>query len=130
MERSIILLLYGAIGLMLSHTISTFYTAIFAVAYILFYVKKLKEKGILEKLCINILFILLITAFFWLPMLEAKTAANYAIFDNYRQDLGGFILSNFSSMENSMKYNNILDNAKKIPNASANFTKALTEFKD
>ena len=82
MERSIILLLYGAIGLMLSHTISTFYTAIFAVAYILFYVKKLKEKGILEKLCINILFILLITAFFWLPMLEAKTAANYAIFDN------------------------------------------------
>ena len=45
MERSIILLLYGAIGLMLSHTISTFYTAIFAVAYILFYVKKLKEKG-------------------------------------------------------------------------------------
>lgn len=82
MERSIILLLYGAIGLMLSHTISTFYTAIFAVAYILFYVKKLKEKGILEKLCINILFILLITAFFWLPMLEAKTAANYAIFNN------------------------------------------------
>mgnify|MGYP005766523427 CR=1 FL=1 len=82
MERSIILLLYGAIGLMLSHTISTFYTAIFAVAYILFYVKKLKEKGILEKLCINILFILFITAFFWLPMLEAKTAANYAIFNN------------------------------------------------
>ena len=39
----------------------------------------------------------------------------YAIFDNYRQDLGGFILSNFSSMESSMKYNNILDNAKKIP---------------
>ena len=82
MEKNIILLLYGAIGLMLSHTISTLYTAIFSFLYLLFFIRKLKEKEILIKIGINILFTLLVSACFWLPLLEAQNSANYAIFDD------------------------------------------------
>lgn len=82
MEKNTILLLYGATGLMLSHTISTLYTAIFCFIYLLFYIKKLKEKKVLIKILFNIAFILLISACFWLPLLEAKLEADYAIFDD------------------------------------------------
>ncbi len=82
MEKSTILLQYGAIGLMLSHTISTLYTAIFCFLYLLFFVRKLKEKKILMKIGINIIFILLVSACFWLPLLEAQNSADYAIFDD------------------------------------------------
>ena len=50
----------GAIGLMLSHTITTVYTAIFCILYVLFYIKKLKNKEILKKCIINVIFILYI----------------------------------------------------------------------
>ena len=67
---------------MLSHTISTLYTAIFAFFYLLFFIKKLKEKEVLIKIGINIVFILLVSACFWMPLLEAQASADYAIFDD------------------------------------------------
>lgn len=72
----------GATGLMLSHTVTTLYTAIFAIVYVLFNIKKLKQKDILKKCIINVIFILLISMFFWLPLLEATRACDYAIMDN------------------------------------------------
>lgn len=72
----------GAIGIMLSHTVTTLYTAIFCVIYILFYITKLKEKEILKKCIINGIFILLVTALFWVPLVEAVSSAEYAIMDN------------------------------------------------
>ena len=39
----------GATGLILSHTVSTLYVAIFCVFYIMFFIKKLKEKQVLKK---------------------------------------------------------------------------------
>lgn len=72
----------GATGLMLSHTVTTLYTAIFAVIYILFNIKKLKQKDILKKCIINVIFILLISMFFWFPLLEATSACDYAIMDD------------------------------------------------
>lgn len=71
----------GAIGLMLTHTITTFYTAILCILYLLFYLPKLKEKDIWKKGIINIVFILLITSFFTIPMLEHKIKGDYVIFD-------------------------------------------------
>lgn len=76
------LIAIGAIGLMLSHTVTTFYTAIFSVFYILFYIKKLKNKDILKKCIINIMFILLCSSMFWAPMLEAQSQAEYSILHN------------------------------------------------
>lgn len=72
----------GAIGLMLSHTVSTFYVAMLGAIYVLFYIKKLLNKEILKKIGINIFFILLVSMFFWLPLLEAKQSADYTIFDD------------------------------------------------
>lgn len=72
----------GAIGLMLSHTVTTLYTVLFCIAYILFNVKKLKDKEIIKKCIINAIFILLVTMLFWMPLLEGSHYAKYAIMDN------------------------------------------------
>lgn len=72
----------GAIGLMLSHTVTTIYTAMFCFIYILFNIKKLKQKDILIKCIINVFFILLLSAMFWLPLIEASTKAEYVIFND------------------------------------------------
>ena len=72
----------GAIGLMLSHTITTLYVAIFCFIYILFNYKKLKDIDILKKCAINIIFIVLVSMLFWFPLLEATSQADYTIMDN------------------------------------------------
>ena len=72
----------GAIGLMLSHTVTTLYTAIFCIIYILFNIQKLKDKEIIKKCIINVIFILLVSMLFWLPLLEATSQADYAIMDD------------------------------------------------
>ena len=71
----------GAIGLILTHTITTEYTALFCVIYMLFNLKKLKNKQIIKKLIINTAIILGVTAFFTIPMLEHKILGNYTIFN-------------------------------------------------
>lgn len=71
----------GAAGLMLSHTISTVYTALFCVLYILLNFKKFIDKDVIKKCIIDVFFILLITAIFWVPMLEFESNANYSIFE-------------------------------------------------
>ncbi len=72
----------GTIGLMLSHTVTTLYTAIFCVIYILFHLKQLKNQEIIKKCFINGIFILLVSMLFWLPLLEATLLADYAIMDD------------------------------------------------
>jgi len=72
----------GAAGLMLSHTVTTIYTAMFCIGYILFNIKKIKDKEILKKCVVNVIFILLISMLFWMPLLEATQLADYAIMDN------------------------------------------------
>ncbi len=72
----------GAVGLMLCHTVTTLYTAIFCLIYVLFNIKKIKEKGIIKKCIIDVIFILLISILFWFPLLEATKACDYAIMDD------------------------------------------------
>ena len=72
----------GAIGLTLSHTITTVYVAIFCLIYILINYKTLKNKEIIKKCAINVLFILLITSFFTIPLFANKINANYTIFES------------------------------------------------
>jgi hypothetical protein len=74
------LLTIGAAGIVLTHNISTLFTVIVAVIYVLINIKKLKEWNILRKLLINAVFICLIVSFFYLPMLESKLGADYAVF--------------------------------------------------
>lgn len=70
----------GAIFLILTHTIVTFYTAIFAFVYLLCYSKKLKEKETWKNLLKNTFFIITITSFFWVPLLQSKLQTNYEVF--------------------------------------------------
>lgn len=72
----------GAIGLMLSHTVTTLYTALFCTIYVIFNFKKLKGREVLKKCIVNIVFILLVSMIFWLPLLEASRSAEYAIMDD------------------------------------------------
>lgn len=79
----------GAALLTLTHTITTFYTAIFCLIYIIFNITKLKEKEVIKKIIINVIFIILISLFFIMPMLEAKASADYAIFDSQIMSTNG-----------------------------------------
>jgi len=72
----------GAAGLLLSHTITTVYVAIFAAIYVACNIKKLLDKEIIMKCLINVTFILLISLMFWLPLLETANSAEYAILND------------------------------------------------
>lgn len=69
----------GATGLLLSHTISTLYTAFFCLIYVLFNAKLFFNKEVIKKCIVNIIFILLMSAMFLIPMLEFKLSAEYSI---------------------------------------------------
>ena len=69
----------GATGLLLTHTISTVYTALFCLIFVLFNLKAFFNKEVIKKCLINIVFILLVSAMFIIPMLEFKFTAEYAI---------------------------------------------------
>lgn len=81
-----LILSIGTIGLILTHTIITMYTAIFATIYVLINIKKLKDKRIIKLIIINIILILVITAFFWVPLLEHKMNTQYEVFKEGRME--------------------------------------------
>ena len=70
----------GAIGLMLTHTITTEYTAFFCLLYVLFNFKVIKQKEIIKKFVLDVLIILGATAFFIVPIFEHKISTEYVIF--------------------------------------------------
>ena len=63
-------LLIGLVGLMLSHIISLYITIFVIILFVIFNIKKLKNKDKLKSLSIYIIFSMLITSFFWFPLLE------------------------------------------------------------
>ena len=80
------LLAIGAIGLLLSHNISTLLTIIAALIYVLLNIKKLFNRTVIKYLIINIIFIIAITMFFYGPMLQNKMNADYAVFNETKID--------------------------------------------
>lgn len=77
----------GCVGLILTHTVITLYVAIICFIYLLTQIKKLKEnKKIAIKIAIYIGIILIITSFFWMPLLEHKLSANYEVFKPGRME--------------------------------------------
>ena len=89
------LIAIGAIGLVLTHTLTAFYISIFSLVYVLVNYKKLKNKEVIKKLIINTIFIVLISMFFLIPMFEAKSKAEYTIFDSDIMSTNGrYVFSN------------------------------------
>lgn len=80
------LLIMGSICLLLTHTIITMYVAIICFIYLLINIKKLKNKNIIKKIILCLIFIVMITSFFWAPLLEHKLNANYEVFKEGRME--------------------------------------------
>lgn len=76
----------GAIGLVLTHLIIGMYTAIICFIYVIVNYKKLRDIEIIKKLVINILLIVVITSFFWAPLLEQKLTTQYEVFKEGRME--------------------------------------------
>lgn len=74
------ILCFGIVGLMLSHTLITFYMAIICAIYVICNYKKI-HKHIIIKLVKNILLALAITAFYWIPFVESKLSCDYEVFN-------------------------------------------------
>lgn len=83
------LLIVGASLLVLTHTITTVYTALFAAIYLLFNIKKLKNIKIFKCLCIDVLVIILLTLFYTYPLVEHKIYGNYSIYDEEMMNSSG-----------------------------------------
>lgn len=79
-EKRSYTLAWGAIGLFLTHSVITLYTAILCFIYLLVFIKKLKNKKVLLNLIINLLFIIVITSFFWVGLLQHYFATTYEVF--------------------------------------------------
>lgn len=69
-------------GLILTHNLSTIITAFFSLLYLGLNFKKVKEeKDIRKKLLINIIFILTISCFYWMPFVETSFFTKYQVYE-------------------------------------------------
>lgn len=74
------ILAFGAAGLLITHLLITFYTAILCAIYLIVNIKEIKGKEIIELLK-NLAMMLLLTAFYWVPLLQSRIATNYEVFN-------------------------------------------------
>lgn len=72
----------GYTGLILSHLVMTVYVTIFILIIFLFHIKKIFKWTYIKSLIISSIVILLLTSFFWMPMLEHKLFGNYGVFQD------------------------------------------------
>ena len=79
-EKPTFLLAWGTIGLILTHTVVTLYTAILCFIYLLVFIKKLKNRTILKCVGLNLLIITLATSFFWVGLIQHYFATSYEVF--------------------------------------------------
>lgn len=92
-KKSLILTL-GAVGLILTHTVITMYTAIICFIYVLINFKALRNKQVWKMLGINVLLILLLTSFYLLPLLEHKVSVEYEVFQEGRMERTSELIRN------------------------------------
>ncbi|MGN1298647.1 MAG: 6-pyruvoyl-tetrahydropterin synthase-related protein [Candidatus Scatovivens sp.] len=91
----------GAIGLILTHNLSTIITAIFAFIYLIINIRELRKTKVIRDLLINVFFILLITSFFWMPLLEARFSASYSAYEE------GFMSSSETTASRGLSLSNL-----------------------
>lgn len=95
-EKKSYLLAWGTIGLILTHSVITLYTAILCFLYLLAFIKKLKNKEVLKILALNLLVIILVTSFYWVGLLQHYLATSYEVFVPGRMEVGNK-LENFKT---------------------------------
>lgn len=80
-NTGICMLILGSSGLIITHLISTTITAFFAIIYLIFNFRKLKDIKILKKILLSILLILMVTSYFWIPLLENSINTKYEVYE-------------------------------------------------
>lgn len=75
------LITVGAVGILLSHNISSVFAVVLSAIFVLFNINKLKDKEKIKKIIINVIFIVLITGFFYITLIQTKNSADYAVFE-------------------------------------------------
>lgn len=91
----------GVIGLILTHNLSTIIVAVVSMFYVFYNLEKFQDKKVLKKMLINILFILLISSFFWMPLVETRFSSNYQVYEQ------GMMSSSEKTADNSLKFNQL-----------------------
>jgi len=81
-------LIWGTVGLILTHTVITMYMAIICLLYLVFNIKKLKSVKVIRILVISLVFISLITSFYWVGLLQHHNATSYEVFVPGRMEVG------------------------------------------
>lgn len=71
----------GASLLILTHTITTIYTVLFCALFLLFNIKRILNKTFWKNIIMDIIMILLLTAFYTIPLIEHKFSGEYSIYD-------------------------------------------------
>lgn len=80
-EKNHYYLIFGASGLIICHNISAVLVAIFSLIYCIVNIKNIFSTRVKKGLIIDIAFILLITSFFWMPLLETKHITDYRVYE-------------------------------------------------
>lgn len=73
------LLIIGASGLILTHTVVCMYTAMLCFVYLIVFIRKLNKKSILN-LLVSLLMIVLITSFYWVGLAQHYFSTSYEVF--------------------------------------------------
>lgn len=91
----------GMIGLILTHNLSAVIVAFFAALYIGLNTKKISFSNIKKAFIIDIIFIILVTAFYVFPFIEAKFYTKYEVYEK------GMMATKESLASESLKLNQL-----------------------
>lgn len=80
-KKFYIMFIPATVALLLTHIITTFYTAIFVSLFILLNIRKVINKKVIKSLIIALIFIVGISAFYYVPIIEQKAFADINIFN-------------------------------------------------
>lgn len=75
-------LVIGAVGLIITHNLSTLFVAVFAMFFVILNLIKLQDKQILKKFIMSIILILLLSSFYWVPFIETSLFTNYQVYQD------------------------------------------------
>lgn len=101
------LITIGACAILLSHNISSIIVVFISFIYFLVNIRKVFNKEIILKLIINVLFICMITSYFFIPLLESKNTIDYSCFEK------GFMMNKENMYKESVHLKQLfIDNFK------------------
>ena len=80
-EKKDWLFVIGSVGIIITHNLMAVITGIIAICYVAINLPKLKIKEIREKFIFYAIFIIFISSFFWLPLIESSISARYEVYE-------------------------------------------------